>query len=91
MRILIGSPVKQDETIFKYYLESLANLKCEHEIDWFFILHNSPEFKKYLKPEQYEEFTNQTQYEVNSTHHWKKENLKDVTNMKNYLLHKTLK
>jgi hypothetical protein len=91
MKILIGSPVKQDETIFKYYLQSLANLKCDHEIDWFFILHNSPELKKYLNKNQYEEFTNKTQYEVNSTHHWKKENLKDVTNMKNYLLHKTLK
>jgi hypothetical protein len=90
MRILIGSPVKQDETIFKYYLQSLASLKCDYEIDWFFILHNSPELKKYLNKNQYEEFTNKTQYEVNSTHHWKKENLKDVTNMKNYLLHKTL-
>ncbi len=90
MKILIGSPVKQDEKIFQYYLESLSNLKCDHEIDWFFILHNSPELKKYLKPNQYEEYINQTQYAVDKTHTWKKDNLKDVTIMKNYLLKKTL-
>ena len=82
MKILIGSPVKQDEKIFQYYLESLSNLKCDHEIDWFFILHNSPELKKYLKPNQYEEYINQTQYAVEKTHIWKKDNLKDVTIMK---------
>jgi hypothetical protein len=90
MKILIGAPVKQDETIFQYYLKSLANLECEHQVDWFFILHNSPELKKYLKPEQYDLYINNTEYEVNTTHYWRKENLKDVTMMKNTLLQKTL-
>jgi hypothetical protein len=90
MKILIGSPVKQDEKIFQYYLESLSKLECEYEIDWFFLLHNSPELKKYLKPNQYEEYNNDTKYIKENTHIWRKENLKDVTIMKNYLLNKTL-
>lgn len=90
MRILVGAPVKQDETIFKYYLESLESQKHSHEVDYFFILHNSPELKKYLHPHQYEEYTNKTEYKKNSTHHWSSNNLKDVTAMKNYLLKKTL-
>lgn len=88
MKILVGSPVKQDETIFQYYLESLNSQQHDHEVDYFFILHNSPELKKYLKPGQYEEHNNATQYDVGSTHHWKQENLRDVMRMKNYLLQK---
>lgn len=90
MKILIGSPVKQDEQIFEYYLESLKNLKCDYEVDWHFVLHNSPELKKYLEPSQYEEYSNETKYDKTYTHIWKNDNLKDVTIMKNYLLNKTL-
>jgi hypothetical protein len=90
MKILIGSPVKQDEKIFQYYLESLKNLKGDYEVDLFFLLHNSPELKKYLEPSQYEEYNNDTRYDKTYTHIWKKDNLKDVTIMKNYLLNKTL-
>ena len=90
MRILVGAPVKQDETIFKYYLESLASQQHNHEVDYFFILHNSPELKKYLHPHQYEEYTNKTQYSRADTHYWNSNNLKDVMIMKNYLLKKTL-
>jgi hypothetical protein len=88
MKILVGSPVKQDETIFKYYLDGLENQEHDHEVDHFFILHNSPHLKKYLRQGQYEEFENETKYETGATHNWKKENLRDVMRMKNYLLQK---
>jgi len=87
MKILIGAPVKQDEVVFRYYLKSLDTLdKGDHEVDYYFILHNSPELKQYLKEDQYEEYTNQTTYEVADTHIWKDDNLRDVVKMKNKLL-----
>lgn len=90
MRILMGAPVKQDEETFKYYLESLSHQQHDHEVDYFFILHNSPSLKQYLHPHQYEEYSNDTVYEKTHTHVWKNSNLKDVATMKNFLLQKTL-
>jgi len=91
MRILIGSPVRQSEKIFKHYLKSLDSLeRASHEIDYFFILHNSPELKQYLSVDQYTEFKNNTEYVRNDTHNWTRNNLSDVTNMKNYLLKKAI-
>jgi hypothetical protein len=90
MRVLIGAPVQQDETVFKYYLESLANQQHDYEVDYFFILHNSPQLKQYLKRHQYEEYSNDTTYQKDNTHVWKNNNLRDVASMKNFLLKKTL-
>lgn len=91
MRILIGAPVNQDEQIFQYYLESLNNQQHgDYEVDYFFILHNSPQLKQYLHPHQYIEHTNDTMYKKTDTHVWKNKNLYDVATMKNYLLQKTL-
>ena len=88
MRILIGAPVRQDETTFKLYLDSLKALNTEGlEVDWFFYLHDSPHLGKYLKGTDYTEFFSDSAYVKNAhTHYWKSENLTDVTLMKNTLL-----
>jgi len=91
MRILIGCPVRQDEKIFQYYLQSLNRLQGNFNIDYYFILHNSPNLKKYLKSNQYEEFDSISTYTKNDTHEWKQDNLREVAYMKNKLLLKTVK
>lgn len=89
MRILIGAPVRQDFKTFELYLKSLDALNKESlEVDYFFILHNSPELKPLLKDNQYIEFTSKNEYIKKDTHEWSNENLKDVIIMKNHLLQK---
>jgi hypothetical protein len=89
-RILIGAPVHQDVRVFEHYLASLNSLEHEYEVDKFFILHNSSGLKDLLQAHEYEDYTNNTSYRKDSTHHWGAKNLQDVVNMKNYLLHKAL-
>lgn len=89
MRILIGAPVRQDYKTFELYLKSLDGLNKEGlKVDYFFILHNSPELKPLLKDNQYIEFTSKNEYIKKDTHEWSNENLKDVIIMKNHLLQK---
>lgn len=91
MRILIGAPVRQDEETFKLYIESLKNLNTDGlDVDWFFILHNSPHLKKYLHPRQYIEAKSDEEYQKDETHHWTEKNLKQVAVMKNHLLDRTI-
>jgi hypothetical protein len=86
MKVLIGCPVRQDEKIFKYYLESLKRL--EGNFDIFFYLHNSKHLSSFLEPGQYEYCESTSLY---SPHVWKEDNLSEVAHMKNMLLQKTLK
>jgi hypothetical protein len=89
MKILIGAPVRQDEETFQLYLASLKNLNTKGlKVEWFFILHNSPNLKKYLEPYQYTEVTSNDEYKKDFTHHWTPTNLSHVAMMKNELLKK---
>lgn len=92
MKILLGAPVRQDHTTFYKYLKAINQLKTEgFKVDLFFILHNSPRLKRFLKPDQYIEFESEHEYiRDDQTHHWTNENLKDVTKMKNALLKYTI-
>lgn len=92
MRILIGAPVRQDHTTFYKYLKALNQLdRDNHKVDYFFILHNSPRLKRFLKPNQYIEYTSDNEYfKDENTHHWSHHNLIDVIKMKNGLLKFTL-
>jgi glycosyltransferase involved in cell wall biosynthesis len=87
-QVLIGAPVRQDETIFRLYLNSLRALNTTGlEVDWFFILHNSPHLADYLKPHQYRLQSSDGSYvRDDTTHHWTGGNLRQVAEMKNELL-----
>ena len=87
-RVLIGAPVRQDHTTFYKYLKALNQLDTNGvEVDFFFILHNSPRLKRFLKPSQYIEYTSDNEYIRDQiSHHWTVANLSDVANMKNFLL-----
>ena len=93
MKILIGCPARQDEETFTKYLESLSELEFgDHEVDFYFILHNSPHLKKFFTENQYEEFYSDNEYVKNEdTHTWAIENLSDVIKMKNRLIDKVIK
>lgn len=88
MRILIGAPVRQDETTFKLYLDSLKALNTEGlEVEFLFMLHDSEHLKEFLNSTDYVEFFADSAYLKDArTHHWTTENLTDVTLMKNILL-----
>lgn len=87
-RVLIGAPVRQDHTTFYKYLKAMNQLDTNGiEVDFFFILHNSPRLKRFLKPSQYIEYTSNNEYIRDQiSHHWTVANLSDVANMKNFLL-----
>ena len=92
IRILLGAPVRQDHLTFYKYLKAIRQLDTSSiQVDLFFILHNSPRLKRFLKPSQYVEFQSENEYvRDEKTHHWTGENLKDVTKMKNALLRHTI-
>ena len=87
-RVLIGAPVRQDHTTFYKYLKALNQLDTAGvEVDFLFILHNSPRLKRFLKPSQYIEYQSEHEYVRHEyTHIWTNNNLSDVANMKNFLL-----
>lgn len=92
-RVLIGAPVRQDHTTFYKYLKALNQLDTDGvEVDFFFILHNSPRLKRFLNKNQYHEYFSDHDYIRNYlTHYWNNNNLEDVTLMKNFLLQKTIR
>ena len=51
MKILIGSPARQDEVTFAEYIKSINNLWVPKsaEVDKYFILNDCPELKKVSK------------------------------------------
>lgn len=86
MKVLIGAPVRQDERIFKHYINALRNLKGD--FDLFFYLHNSKHLASFLNPKEYELCESSSDHEP---HIWKDANLSEVAQMKNMLLEKSLK
>lgn len=94
MRVLIGSPVRQSEEVFKMYLGSLDNLEIPRgvTVDRLFILHNSPELKKHINNGTVGEYSTWDRYDRDdNTHHWRAENLHHVTVMKNGIIDYALK
>jgi hypothetical protein len=91
-RILIGAPVRQDHQTFYKYLKALNQLDTDGvHVDFFFILHNSPRLKRFLKLDQYTEFESENDYKRDEIqHHWSLQNLSDVTIMKNFLIKKAI-
>ena len=92
-RILIATPVNQDENIFKEYLFSLNNLYIPkgYKADVFFILHNCDELKKYINENQYTIINNNINLEKsnnNDRKNWKEENYYLLAEMRTSLLKK---
>ena len=84
-KILITAPVHQNIKIFREYLWSLDRLKIPegYEIHKYFYLHNANNLKKFLQPNEYEIFNNNTIVEENNiTHIWKQENFNAVAQMR---------
>lgn len=91
MKILIGSPVRQDEEIFIEYLKSINKLLVpkDAEVDAYFILNDCPELAKHLKDGQYEILNTGDEYVCNEeTHVWSTENLDKMSTLRNRLLKK---
>jgi cellulose synthase/poly-beta-1,6-N-acetylglucosamine synthase-like glycosyltransferase len=87
VNILLVVPARQKEEIFNLHKQSLDNLKIPGGVSLtrLFILHNSPELKKYLgENDLHQEITTDEKYEKDEiTHYWKNENLKFITELKN--------
>jgi radical SAM superfamily enzyme YgiQ (UPF0313 family) len=91
--IMMCACVRQDEHIFKLYIESLR--KQEIDNDYYnvikvFILHNSSHLEKYLdksKNEVYLTRSSNHEYKKDEkTHYWSGNNFSDVVQMKNELI-----
>lgn len=85
-KVLIAAVVNQDEEIFKEYLDKLKNQTITENIiiEYFFILHNSPELKKYLKDGQYVEVNNNLEHDFQ--HNWDHIKFKFMADMKNKIV-----
>lgn len=93
MKILIGSPVRQDANIFIEYIKGLDKLLIpkDAQVDRFFILNDCPELKQYLKPGEYEEYNTGDEYvTTEQTHHWTEDNLSKMCKLRNRLARKVL-
>lgn len=92
-KILIATPVHQDEDIFREFLFSLNHLIIPYgySADVFFILHNCPNLKVYLQEGQYTEINNDVilrQEGANGRKQWTQENYSIVAEMRTSLLKK---
>lgn len=93
MKILIGSPVRQDEKTFVEYLKGIDRMLVPEdvEVQKYFILNDCPELKRYLKPGEYEEFNTGDEYiTTEKTHHWSAENLSKMSILRNRFVKKVL-
>lgn len=93
MKILIGSPARQDEVTFAEYIKSINNLWVPKsaEVDKYFILNDCPELKKYLNEGEYEELnTGDTYITDEETHHWNEDNINKMSVLRNRLIDKVL-
>ncbi len=91
MKILIGSPVRQDEGIFIEYLKSLDNLIIPHnaQVDKFFILNDCEHLSKHLQPNEYViENTGDEYICTEETHTWNPDNLSKMECLRNTILYK---
>lgn len=91
MKILLGSPARQDTRIFEQYIKSLNGLELPCQVDRFFILNDAGNLKPYLKKSEYIEYNTGDHYEKTPvTHRWSAENLDKMPTMRNMLIKKTL-
>lgn len=93
-KVLIAAPVRQNADIFKAYLKHLDELTIPEgvSVDRLFCLHNCPELKEYLRPNQYIEYSNENDYQANEyTHNWTEKGVADVAEMKNTLAYLAIK
>lgn len=84
-KIMITAPVHQDAKIFREYLWSLDRLEIPegYSVDKYFYLHNADNLKKFLQPNEYEIFKDNTKVEQNNiTHIWNPENFSAVAQMR---------
>ena len=84
-KIMITAPVHQDAKIFREYLWSLDRLEIPkgYTVDKYFYLHNADNLKKFLQPNEYEIFKDNTKVEQSDiTHIWKTENFSAVAQMR---------
>ena len=84
-KILITAPVHQDAKVFKEYLWSLDRLIIpeDYKVYKYFYLHNADNLKKFLQPNEYEVFKDETKVqESNTTHIWTDENFSAVAKMR---------
>ena len=91
-RILIATPVHQEENIFKEFLFSLNKLIIPNNFiaNFFFILHNCSNLKKYLENNQYIEEIDKTEFKIpeEGRKFWKDENFYTISKMRTKLLEK---
>ena len=93
-KILITAPIHQDIKVFKEYLWSLNRLIIPegYEVHKYFYLHNAGNLKKFLQPNEYEIFNDNTKIEKNEiTHIWKQENFSAIAQMRTKALEKARK
>jgi cellulose synthase/poly-beta-1,6-N-acetylglucosamine synthase-like glycosyltransferase len=98
MKILIGTSVRQEEETFRYYLQSLDNLKVPAGVQAHkhFVLHNCDELIPVLRHHtdfatrlSYESCKTNTEYiKDEETHHWKEEAIHEISGIKNHILEK---
>ncbi|MCL1698247.1 glycosyltransferase family 2 protein [Lysinibacillus sp. BPa_S21] len=96
LKILIGSPIKQDSDILTHFLQSLNDLEKNSDIQlhyFFFDDNDDKASKKLLKDFSNNrdvtiiETTNQYEYiKDDITHHWTSNNVQHVSYMKNHIL-----
>lgn len=84
-KILITAPVHQDAKVFKEYLWSLNRLNIPegYTTEKHFYLHNADNLKKFLQPDEYEIFKDDTEVQQSDiTHVWTKKNFSSVAQMR---------
>jgi len=85
-RVLIAAVVNQEERVFEEYLFNLTNMYIpkDVEVSKCFILHNSPDLKKYLKPDEYIEVNNNLVHDM--SHTWTIDKFAFLADMKNKIV-----
>lgn len=85
-KVVVCSVVNQEERIFKEFLEHIDAFETEYNIEVLklFMLHNSPELKKYLKVGEYLEIENNLTHDLR--HEWTSEKFAFMTSCKNQLV-----
>lgn len=93
MKILIGSPLKQDPNVFREYLKSLDRLVIPDgvEVDRFFVVNDCPEVLDQLKPDEYTVINTGDIYTVTEqTHIWTVANLAKMSRLRDVLLERVI-